>query len=271
MLDLRGCSGNFSAQQRVIRGMSAHIYQVLNRKCQERSLKNVILVMAFLIAGFVVYKIYGDDADPLSQTTESAIENAAPNDYSISLRATPTSAYVVSLAVTTNIPLPVEVMAGVSAKGQAPTDTFIGVSKRVMLTSPEQTVEIDGASENLPSGEYIAEVTFYPRWGAENGTERAKAITNEIIGAADVTLGGSGESKGQVDQRNIAQKWVMENVSVGSAWNESEFAQRMGQFEKSASTLNLHDAYFFPETDMTIIVSRVNNTVATWRMGKANQ
>ena len=227
--------------------------------------------MGFLIAGFVVYNIYGDDADPLSQATEIAVENAAPNNYSISVQATPTSAYVVSLAVTTNIPLPVEVMAGVSAKGQASTDTFIGVSKRVTLTSPEQTLEIDGASENLPSGEYTAEVTFYPRWGAENGTAQAKAITKEIIGAADVTLGGSGESKGQVDQRNIAQKWVMENVSIGTAWNEGQFVQRMGQFEKSASTLNLHDAYFFPDTDMTIIVSRVNSTVATWRMGRATQ
>ena len=140
-----------------------------------------------------------------------------------------------------------------------------------MLTSPEQTIEIDGTSENLPSGEYTADVTFYPRWGAENGTEQAKAITQEIIGAVDVTLSGSGESKGQVDQRNIAQRWVMENVSIGTDWNESQFVQRMGQFEKSASTLNLHDAFFFPDTDMTIIVSRVKNTVATWRMGRAAQ
>lgn len=250
----------------------SHAYQVSNiGKCEGTALKNVILVIGFLIAGFVVYSFYSDGGGPVSQTTAIAVENAAPIDYSISVQATPTSAYVVSLAVTTNIPLPVEVMAGVSAKGQAPTDTFIGVSKRVTLTSPEQTVEIDGASENLPSGEYTAEVTFYPRWGAENGTEQAKAITQEVIGVADVTLSGSGESKGQVDQRNLAQKWVMENVSVGTAWNESQFVQRMGQFEKSASTLNLHDAYFFPDTDMTIIVSRVNSTVATWRMGKATQ
>ena len=65
----------------------------------------------------------------------------------------------------------------------------------------------------------------------------------------------------------------MENVSIGTSLNENQFIQRMGQFEKSASTLNLHDAFFFPDTDMTIIVivSRVNNTVAMWRMGRATQ
>ena len=234
-------------------------------------MKNVLVVVGFLIAGFIAYSFYGDGGGPVVQDADSAVTDVESIDYSISVQATPISAYVVSLVVTTNIPLPVEVMAGVSAKGQAPTDTFIGVSKRVMLTSPEQTIEIDGTSENLPSGEYTAAVTFYPRWGAENGTEQAKAITQEIIGAVDVTLSGSGESKGQVDQRNIAQRWVMENVSIGTDWNESQFVQRMGQFEKSASTLNLHDAFFFPDTDMTIIVSRVKNTVATWRMGRAAQ
>ena len=234
-------------------------------------MKNVLVVVGFLIVGFIAYNFYGDSGGPVVQDADSTVADVEPIDYSISVQATPINAYVVSLVVTTNIPLPVEVMAGVSAKGQAPTDTFIGVSERVMLTSPEQTIEIDGTSENLPSGEYTADVTFYPRWGAENGTEQAKAITQEIIGAVDVTLSGSGESKGQVDQRNIAQRWVMENVSIGTSWNENQFIQRMGQFEKSASTLNLHDAFFFPDTDMTIIVSRVNNTVAMWRMGRATQ
>jgi hypothetical protein len=243
----------------------------LVEKCEGTSLKNVLLVVGFLIAGFVVYTFYNVDGDDVAQNADNPPVDVESIDYSISVQATPTSAYVVSLVVTTNIPLPVEVMAGVSAKGQAPTDTFIGVSKRVTLTSPEQTIEIDGTSEKLPSGEYTADVTFYPRWGAENGTSQAKAIKQEIIGAVDVTLSGSGESKDQADQRNVAQKWVMENVSVGTAWNESQFVQRLGQFEKSASTLNHHDAFFFPETDMTIIVSRLKNTVATWRMGKANR
>ena len=231
-------------------------------------MKNVLLVVGFLIAGFFAYDFYSDSD---VQKADSTIENVGPTDYFITVQATPVSTYVVSLVVTTNMPLPVEVMAGVSAKDQAPTDTFIGVSERITLTSPEQTIELDGRSENLPSGDYIADVTFYPRSGAENGTEQAKTIQQEIIGAVDVTLDGSGESRDQADQRNVAQKWVMENVSVGTVWNENQFVQRMGGFEKSASTLNHHDAFFFPETDMTIIVSRVKNTVATWRLGEATQ
>ncbi|PRY78211.1 hypothetical protein CLV80_104176 [Yoonia maritima] len=231
-------------------------------------MKNVLLVVGLVIVSFVAYSFYSTS---VTQSADGTIPDVDPTDYFISVQATPVSDYVVSLVVTTNIPLPVEVMAGVSAKGQAPTDTFIGVSKRIELTSPEQTIELDGRSESLPSGEYTADVTFYPRWGAENGTEQAKTIEQEIIGAVDVTLSGSGESRDQADQRNVAQKWVMENVSVGTVWNESQFVQRMGQFEKSASTLNLHDAFFFPETDMTIIVSRVNNTIATWRLGEATQ
>ena len=93
----------------------------------------------------------------------------------------------------------------VSAKVQAPTQTFVGGYGHIELISPEQTIELDRGSENLPSGKYTANFTFYPRWGAENGTEQAKNIQQEIIGAVDVTLGGSGESRDQPDQRNVAQ------------------------------------------------------------------
>ena len=140
------------------------------------------------------------------------------------------------------------------------------------LTTPEQTIELDGMSENLPSGDYTAEVAFYPRWGAKNGTKQAKAIMQKIVGAVDVILSGSGESIGHANQRNDAQMWVMENVIFGTAWNEGLFVQRMGQFEKSASTLSrLHDAFYFPKTDMTIIVSRVPKKVVAWRIGKATR
>jgi hypothetical protein len=86
-------------------------------------LKNVLLVVGFLIAGFFAYDFYSDSD---VQKADSTIENVGPTDYFITVQATPISTYVVSLVVTTNMPLPVEVMAGVSAKDQAPTDTFIG-------------------------------------------------------------------------------------------------------------------------------------------------
>ena len=60
-------------------------------------------------------------------------------------------------------------MARVSAKGQAPTHTFIGVYGPVELISLEQTIELDGGSESLPSGKYTADVIFYQRWVQKMG------------------------------------------------------------------------------------------------------
>jgi len=82
-------------------------------------------------------------------------------------------------------------------------------------------VTIDGRNEGLPTGEYVAEVTFYPRWGAKKGPSEAKRIDEEISGQADVSLTGSGASKTQTDEQNIAQKWVMLNVNIGVLWNEN--------------------------------------------------
>ena len=64
----------------------------------------------------------------------------------------------------------------VSAKSQAPTHTFIGVYGPIELISPEQTIELDGGPENLPSGKCTADVTFYPRWGAESGLWRTSLL-----------------------------------------------------------------------------------------------
>lgn len=207
----------------------------------------------------------------LATKTEEPVDTEEPTNFEILVEASTISAYAVTLTIRTNIPLPIEVMASVSIKGQKPTDTYIGMSKRVRITSAEQTVTLDGESEKLPAGEYMAEVTFYPRWGAENGPEEAKEIKEEIVGNADVILSGSGESKSQADQRNIDQLWVMENVTIGTPWNESQFVEQLGQFSKSEADLNFHDAYYFPRADMTIIVNHLKNSVGIWRMGRATK
>lgn len=244
-------------------------------------MRNSLLVAGVLLTAAVGYIFFIQDGFSAGRENEagslgggssgSSSESRDPVEYSISVVATPIDAYAVWVDISTDLPLPVDVMASLSAKGQAPTDTYIGVSRRVRLLEPEHRVRLDGRAEKIPAGEYVAEVAFYPRWGADNGSEQAKLIYREISGAADVELSGSGETRGQADQRNVAQKWVITNVFPGTAWKQSEFVKTMGVFEKSASSLNLHDAFYFPATDMTIIVSRVNNTVATWRMGRATQ
>lgn len=232
--------------------------------------KGVLILSAiFLVGAFAVF-VGRNDPTPVNPVATEAAPSPSES-YNISVAATAISAYEVSLNVTTNIPLPVEVMASVSIKDQNPQDTYIGVSQRVTLSSPEQTVTIDGRNEGLPSGEYVAEVTFYPRWGAENGSSKAKRIDEEIVGQADVTFTGSGASKAQTDEQNVAQKWVMLEVDIGMPWNEGQFVEKLGSFTKTASELNHHDAYYFEQADMTIIVSRIKNTVAIWRMGRATK
>lgn len=232
--------------------------------------KGILILSSILFVGAFAVLVGRNDpnlADPVK--TEAA--TSPSESYNISVAATAVSAYEVSLDVTTNIPVPIEVMASVSIKDQDPQDTYIGVSQRVTLTSSEQTVEIDGRNERLPTGEYVAEVTFYPRWGAENGSSEAKLIEEEIIGQADVSLTGSGVGKSQTDAQNVAQKWVMLNVDIGMSWNESQFVEKLGPFSKTESDLNLHDAYYFEEADMTIIVNSLKNTVTIWRMGQATK
>ena len=237
-------------------------------------MKKVFLIVGvgFLIAalGFF-YSSKNITEERVATKTEEPVDTEEPTNFEISVEASTISAYAVALTIRTNIPLPIEVMASASIKGQNPTDTYIGVSKRVKLISPEQTVTLDGESENLPAGEYIAEVTFYPRWGAENGPAEAMEINEEIEGNIDFRLTGSGESKSQADQRNVDQMWVMENVIIGTLWNENQFIERLGQFSKSEAALNFHDAYYFPRADMTIIVNRLKNSVSIWRTGQATR
>lgn len=229
----------------------------------------VIATIALLAAVFVFF--YPSKEVGEVGVVEKPVEAEESVSFEILVAASPVSAYAVELTIRTNIPLPIEVMASISIKDQAPTDTYIGVSQRIRLTSREQTVTLDGEGANLPAGEYTAEVTFYPRWGAESGSQEAKEIEEEIIGEADIRLAGSGESKSQADQRNVAQMWVMENVIFRTPWSESQFVQRLGRFSKSEADLNFHDAYYFPEADMTIIVNRLKNSVTVWRMGRATK
>jgi hypothetical protein len=149
--------------------------------------KGVLILSTVLLLGVIAMSVGRNDPTPPKPATVAIAPVASP-DFKISVEATPISQFEASLNVKTNIPLPIEVMASVSIKGQNPKDSHIGVSQRVKLTSPEQTIKLDGKSENLPSGEYLAEVAFYPKWGAENGSTEAKRINVEIIGQADVTL-----------------------------------------------------------------------------------
>lgn len=190
----------------------------------------------------------------------------------LKLSAVPISDHIVQFNVTTNVPLPIEVMASVDLAGQKDEDIAIGYDERVKITEPTQrfTVDTSRASKPLPSGKYDAEVKFYSRWGAE-GNEAAKD-TPDLDVLQQIELKGNGETRGAAERRNNLQRWVMETVFMNSPWNERRFVAKLGPFQKTPATLSpLHDAYYFPDADMTLIVNHLLNEVTVWRDGRATQ
>ena len=194
-------------------------------------------------------------------------------EYTLTISAKPASEYSVEFTVKTNIPLPVEVMATVDLKNQKPDDIYIGYSDRIKLTSPIQTFILNASSMKLPSGDYVAEVTFYPRWGAKDGNPKASNIKQQLSDSVELRLKGSGESSSDAEQRKKSQRWVMENVIIGTPWDKTTFTNKLGDYEElkvANRNPQIIKVYYFPEVDMTIFVNAYKNTVATWRKGKTS-
>ncbi|PKP99343.1 MAG: hypothetical protein CVT76_00495 [Alphaproteobacteria bacterium HGW-Alphaproteobacteria-15] len=179
----------------------------------------------------------------------------------------------VQFEVQTTIPLPVEMMASVSLKGQKPNDVFIGHSERVTVDEDKLNFIIDtsNSKDPLPAGEYEAELSFYPRWGAKNGNEAANSVP-ELHAKADIKLEASGTNRANAERKNELQRWVMNNLAMNEPWNRKSFEKRLGPSQKGSSTMShLHDAYYFPNADVTLLVNRLKNEVTVWRMGNVTE
>ena len=191
--------------------------------------------------------------------------------YSISVGAN-ASGDSVDFVLRTNIPGIIDVMAGIDLKAQAPDDVYIGKTERVRIIDGLASVTID--TSELPSGDYLATVDFYPRWGFQDEVSRATGISDNLSDSHDISLGGSGESAAEMQFRENSQKWVMGNVISGYAWNESEWTERFGDFEDvpiEALNPKVISAYYFPKLDMTIFVNKLKGSISYWRVGKASR
>lgn len=215
---------------------------------------------------------------PAPADPETEVEMTAtfePETAELNLDAEVTGDAKVQFTVTTNLPLPVEVMADVSLAGQADDDTYIGFGDRMTLDKPETVFTLDGSDkEILPTGEYEAQVDFYPNWGAENGNPEA-ARAPRLTATVPVQIRGKSTDPMTVEQanrRNNMQKWVMGTVGMNEPWDRTRFEEKLGRCEKGPSTLSkLHDAYYCPEADVTLIVNRVRDEMTIWRLGKATK
>lgn len=181
----------------------------------------------------------------------------------------------VFISIETDIATPFEVMAGVSLVGQAPDDIWIGNSERVSIRSRTQKLKISTKKrgEQLPSGIFEAEVSFYPRWGADIAPPATKKIAKEIHATQEFKLIGSGGSAAVTIRKNELQSWVMENTAIGDSFSLVRFQSKLGSSEKMVVTnrTGIIVAHYFPDADVTLFENTLKRTLVTWRLGRQNR
>lgn len=196
-------------------------------------------------------------------------QSTPPTQYNLSVQSHELDNDRVLLEINTNIPGTIELMAGLNLAGQAQDDTWIGTSERVRII--DGTAEVIFDVSELPSGEYEAEATFYPRWGFQDDKSRASGIAENLKDTHSLTLRGSGEPADIATKRNEGQKWVMENVVMGMEWNPSDWQSRFGDWVEFPVTTRNPDIiknYYFEVIEMTLVVNTLNDEIVTWRMGR---
>lgn len=175
----------------------------------------------------------------------------------------------VEIIAKTNIPGSIEVMGGISLKGQADDDVYIGKSKKFLIIKGSGQVTID--TSDIPSGVYEAEVSFYPRWGFKDEASRSTGIDSSIETSKTINIEGSGESSDLAKTREEGQRWVMLNVITGTSWSKGDWISRFGTWETiPTETRNSRviKNYYFKSIDMTIVVNILKDEVVTWGKGK---
>lgn len=226
------------------------------------------MVIAFIVLAAIAPKA-PIQRPPKAATTKQA---TIPANYDLSLVAKQVSNTVVEMEISTNLPPPVEVMVGITMTGLKDEDTWVGYNERIKLTSAKTThlLNIAQASKPLPNTSYMAEVQFFPSWGAGGNSAAQKAPELQAKAQIELqNLGSTSVSAISVIQKNERRKWVMENVNMRMPWDEKKFVAKLGDYEKSPASMSpLHDAYYFSNADMTLVVNRVRNEVTVWRDGR---
>jgi len=243
------------------------------------SFSKLHVVRALFIATVASGALFGCDASNESLNSDAVSSSGdvvkqetishPPEGYSISASSQKLGDNKVRLELATNIPGTIELMAGISLAGQAPDDTWIGKNERVRLVNGAGQVTFDVS--DLPSGQYDVEATFYPRWGFQDEKSRLSGVNENLEHKHPISLTGSGESAELATQRNEGQRWVMENIIIGSEWDPEFWKGRFGQWEEfPVTTRNPHiiSNYYFESLDMTIIINTLKDEVVVWKMGR---
>ena len=182
--------------------------------------------------------------------------------------------------IDTNIPLPIEVMIGIEPKGLSPDEPAYGFSERVKIEKSPMQLRREAKDKEgfqstvLKNGTYLADVKFYPLWGAKNGNPNAGKIKEKVVGTSIVEI-GSFKKEGSIKsdlKKSKKQSWGMK-VSVKDKWIEKKFIENLGKYqelETRGRDPKLVKTYYFPEADMTFFINKPLKQVLMWKFGKVD-
>lgn len=219
---------------------------------------------------FIALVVASPTPTETSSKTMPAPAKTMPDKPTLTLDARPLDANRVELTIGTNLPMPIKVSTSIDLQGQKDTDSYIGYSEFVELKGEKTVVVLDTSKDGkkLPAANYDAIVKFFPRWGAEGNPAASKVP--ELTAQKAIKLSGSGGTAANAALTNDRQRWVMETVVSGLPWSKAKFDAKLGKSERGRSDIShLHDAYYYPGADMTILVNRLKNEVTTFRKGNA--
>lgn len=200
-------------------------------------------------------------AKPAKGSSSQGSEPSARTTPKIQLKAVATGPYTVSVEVQTNLPDTAVLSASLGLANQNPDDVFIGTAFREMaIHDVRARLEIDGekwvqpADATLPAGTYDVEVAFHPLWEQNREIAQTLGIADSVQAGEQVTLTASGGSAEAEQKRQQDQKWIMQNVDMGTPWDEAKYVGRFGSYRE----LPLEDGnprvlkmLYFPSIDMT--------------------
>lgn len=201
---------------------------------------------------------------------KESIDYSYLNDPEIRIQANQNDNHTVSFLIETNIPLPIEAMASLDLKWQSDDDTYIGSSKRIEIKKTPFEFTIDLTEDELPNGEYVANINFYPVWWAKN--ELAKKIENEISAAQDIIISNWYWTPQERKELKDNQLWVMENLWAGTERNINTVKSKIWNYEEIDVIKNpiVVQAFYFPKADVTIFVSKPKKNIITYKFWKEN-
>ncbi len=132
---------------------------------------------------------------PQNATVDATVDATVEGDtggYLINIAACERDPTHIFMVIETNLPLPVEVVAGVNLVTRAPGEIYIGHAERVQLNTAQTVHELDLTRVNPPlrGGAYEARVGFFAASGtvAENP---AAASVPDLWAATPLVLTGT--------------------------------------------------------------------------------